>query len=106
MKTLEELFSDKEFVLKVISLQSNEEIQKEFKKNGVKVSIEDIQKIKDKFQEFVDNSGKISDEEMEVISGGIPLNSVISYISGVGSILASGYTMYKTYRELHKPKSD
>ena len=110
MKTFEELFSDKKFVIRILSLQTNEEIQKEFEKNDVKISLEEIQKIKDKFQEFIDNPNKIPDEEMQNISGGISAGSVLrgtaNAIITTGAVVVAGYTMYKIYKEVTKPESN
>lgn len=110
MKTIEELFSDKKFVIKILSLQTNEEIQKEFEKNDVKISLEEIQKIKDKFQEFIDNPNKIPDEAMQNISGGVSVGSVLkgtaNAIITTGAVVTAWYSMYRIYNEFFKPKSN
>lgn len=60
------LLSDEEFVSKIISLDSIEEVQKAFKEKGVKISIEECQEIGKAIRRII----AVTDDETENISGG------------------------------------
>ena len=60
------LLSDEEFVSKIISLDSIEEVQKAFKEKGVKISIEECQEVGKAIKRII----AVTDDETENISGG------------------------------------
>jgi fructose-1,6-bisphosphatase len=74
---INELLEDKEFVEKILVMQTPEEIQKAFEDKGVKISIKELEEIAKNISKLVsrpNQNEKIADSEMENISGGINLN--------------------------------
>ncbi|MBR0031614.1 MAG: hypothetical protein IJP61_04950 [Treponema sp.] len=65
--TKEELFKDAAFVKEIAGLKSLEEVQKAFAAKGVDISIDELNKIKEKAA-----SGKLSDSDLDAVAGGVP----------------------------------
>ena len=63
--TKEELFKDAAVVKEVAGLKSVEEVQKALAAKGVDISIDELNKIKEKAA-----SGKLSDSDLDAVAGG------------------------------------
>lgn len=64
------LMQDEEFVTKLLELQTPEEVQAEFKSNGVALTMEEVREV---IKELDTISEYISEEGLENISGGVNL---------------------------------
>ncbi len=62
------LMQNEEFVTKLLEMQTPEEIQKEFKTNGVEVELEEVNEI---LRELDLITGLVSDEDLSNIGGGL-----------------------------------
>ncbi len=67
---LKEIFADKDFAVKVMSMETAEEVQAVVKEKGVELTIEEINQIQAQFLKAAENSEEISDDELENVAGG------------------------------------
>ena len=91
---LTEIFSNKEFVKSFFEPKNEEEVQKVLKENGIDLSLQEIQKIREIL--IQKKNGELSDEELEAVSGGgfgdsflkcLQVAQVISeLIEGIGAL--------------------
>lgn len=63
----EELMKNEDFVMKILELQTPAEIEAEFEANGVKLSKEEVTKLRDEFNAI---SEVLNEEYLSYISGG------------------------------------
>lgn len=103
-KKLEELLKDKEFCEKLFALDETKDVQDLLNTNGIELSIEEIEQIKDlviRFQnddltdeekkliEKFQKTGELSDDDLENVSGGLFL-----LIGGGAVALTVGLAIY------------
>lgn len=67
---IEELINNKEFATKLCGAQAVADVQSLFKAEGVDVDAEAAQAVIDKLDAICENGGELSEEEMELVSGG------------------------------------
>ena len=67
---LQQLMQDEEFLKKILVLETPEEVQGAFKENGVDISIEDLEKIKELIKKSMNENYELTEEELEEIIGG------------------------------------
>ncbi|MCR4626996.1 MAG: hypothetical protein K5640_05065 [Treponema sp.] len=74
--TKEELFKDGAFVKKVAGMKSVEEVKEAFAAKGVDISIDELNKIKEKAA-----SGKLDDSDLDAVAGG----SAVFFLDSAGN---------------------
>lgn len=71
---LVELLENEEFVSKILSMKTDEEVRNEFKSNGVELSDEELSNIKKTYGKIMEGLEKLDDDTLEELSGGGPLD--------------------------------
>lgn len=66
---IEKLLEDKEYVLSLSQMQTSEDIQASLEGNGIEISSEDINTVKELIQKVLEKD--IKDEDLEKVSGGL-----------------------------------
>lgn len=69
-ENVNKLAEDREFIEKILSLQTKEEVQTAFAERGVNLSMEEVETFIKLVKEGAANGGKIPDELVESVSGG------------------------------------
>lgn len=85
---VKELFADKEFVEKILELESAEEVQAALKEKGLELTVEEINQIKEQLIKSGESGEEVSDEELEQVAGGV-VGTVIA-CTAIGIIGAGG----------------
>lgn len=63
----EKLMQEEDFITKLLELQTPEEVQAEFKANGVEMSLEEVNEVVHELDSIV---GLVADEDLSNVSGG------------------------------------
>ena len=102
---INKVLEDKDFVEKILVIKTPEEIQKAFSDKGVKISIEELEEIAKNVSQIINNPNakeKITDNEMESMSGGANihkgLRTAAAIIAGVGIGAVGGSAAYLAYK--------
>ena len=89
IKKLEELVQDEKFVKGLVSLDGPSEIQQFLNKNGLCVTLDEVVELGeilkaaiDKMEESI-KGDELSDDDLENVSGGIAVSTVLMIVSGV-----------------------
>ena len=89
---IKEIFSDKEFVTELISLETPTDIQALLKTKGIDLDIDQIEKAKAlvaKKLALAEAGEELGDDELDEVSGGIAVLSVVSAVISVIGIASS-----------------
>ena len=107
-KKIQEIFSDEEFVVSLLKLETPEEVQAAVKAKGLELSISDIEWIKARL--LSGKTDEFSAEELEGVSGGfcitaagVSVAAVLPSVIGgalVGGISIGGVDWYKKLSSL------
>jgi hypothetical protein len=89
---LKEFFSNEELSTELLECQTNEEAKKLLSEHGVDVTDEEMGILKDYINKFVENNGKLSEKELDEISGGWSVSGIVStplrvFCETVGAIM-------------------
>ena len=84
---IKELFANEEFMAKVLPL-SPEEAQKEFAKEGVEITVDELNDIAEGIKLGLNQDGEFTAEELDAVAGGRKKSHWISF--GVGVALGVG----------------
>ena len=93
---IESLLKNEEFMKKILPMQTPEEVQAEFKKEGVELSIEEIEALGSIINKYLEKGGKpLSEDELENIAGGHDCSVQLAIVMGVelgvvGGVIAAG----------------
>lgn len=79
---LTELMKDKEFVKKILEMETPEEVQKALAEKGVDLSIEQIEDIRKGIIARVSSEEEMSDEQLEQVAGGF-IGDLINLVTDV-----------------------
>ncbi len=86
---VKEIFADKDFVAKVMEMETAEEVQAAVKAQGVELTLEEIEATKAELANQLENpdSDEISDEQLENVAGGFAVTTIVcAAIIGAGAI--------------------
>lgn len=98
--TFNALMEDKSFVVDMLSQETAEDVQNLFQKNGVDVSMEEVNEL-GKVLNHLENSGdELSEESLESISGGFAITgaAVLAVAKAVIAVGGAGLAIYKWYQ--------
>ena len=70
-----DLSKDENFLKRILKKDTAEEIQQEFKNQGVNITLDEIHKLRNITEIYLKNNGEISDETLNNITGGITMSS-------------------------------
>jgi predicted ribosomally synthesized peptide with nif11-like leader len=92
---LKEIFADKEFVEKVLAMETAEEVQAAIKEKGVEISVSEIESVKAELanQASSPDSDEVSDEQLENVAGGFAISTLICGLIIGGAVVAGGATI-------------
>jgi lactobin A/cerein 7B family class IIb bacteriocin len=96
-----EVFADEEFVKSLFLLDTPQEVQAALSGKGVELTVEEIVKMKELIVKKLDTGLELTDEELEMVSGGVVFEALaILAIAGLGitagGILGTGITLAVT----------
>ena len=91
-ETIREVFSDEDFVKTLFALETPEEVQSALKEKNIELSIEEILKVRDLLLKTTGNSGILSDEDLQEVSGGAIITAIAGVVLLVGFELIAGAT--------------
>ncbi len=80
---MKEIFSDEQFVKALLGLETPQEVQKVLAEKEIDVTLEEIVKTKEILAHYT--TGELSEEDLEMVSGGFLLEGII-----LGVALAAG----------------
>ena len=86
---VKEIFADKDFVAKVLAMETAEEVQAAVKAQGVELTIEEIEATKAELVNQLENkdSDEVSDEQLENVAGGFAVTTIVcAAIIGAGAV--------------------
>jgi len=89
---IKEIFSDKEFVTELISLETPTDIQSLLKTKGIDLDIDQIEKAKAlvaKKLALAEAGEELSDDDLDEVSGGIAVLTVVSAVISVIGVASS-----------------
>jgi len=89
---IKEIFSDKEFVTELISLETPTDIQALLKTKGIDLDIDQIEKAKAlvaKKLALAEAGEELSDDDLDEVSGGIAVLTVVSAVISVIGVASS-----------------
>lgn len=69
-KKIEEIFKNEEKVKYLCSLNTPEEAQKAFAEEGVDLTLDELNELRDAIIRAIDNKGELSEDDLEQASGG------------------------------------
>lgn len=75
---LKEFFSSEELSTELLECQTEEEAKKLLSAHGVDVTDEEMKILKDYIDKFVEKDGKLSEEDLDEISGGWSVSEIAS----------------------------
>lgn len=89
---VKQVFADEEFVKGLFQLDTPQEVQAALREKDIELSVDEIAKIRDILVKRFESDGELSDEELEMVSGGflIELVSIAVIASMVGTGLVGG----------------
>lgn len=79
-KSLENLLKDKNFVKKILAMETPEEVQHSFKENKINFSVDEIKLIGKLVNEYVEKTRSLPESELSKISAG----TIGDFIKGAG----------------------
>ena len=94
------LMQDEEFVKRIVKMQTPEEVQNEFRKEGVELSVEEIETLGSIINKSIEKDGQpLTEQELLEIAGGINTKNfskgfVESLILPVKRVISSEYRSY------------
>lgn len=84
---INELLSNKEFVEKLMSLETETEVQNLLSENGVDLTVEQIAMIKKGVASQLTESDELSDDALETVAGGADIGGIIeSVANAIGTL--------------------
>lgn len=88
---IQEVFSDKEFVEKLLAMETAEEVQAAVKEKGLELTLEEIEATKKSIINSLEknDSDEVSDDQLEQVAGGFAITTALA-IAGVITGAASG----------------
>jgi len=89
---IKEIFSDREFVTELISLETPTDIQALLKTKGIDLDIDQIEKAKAlvaKKLALADAGEELNDDDLDEVSGGIAVLTVVSAVISVIGVASS-----------------
>lgn len=88
---MQNLLKDESFVKRIVQM-TPEEVQKEFKAEGIEITVEEIAQAGEYINSIIKNGGELSEEALENVAGG---GKVGSFLAGmvVGGTLTVGITV-------------
>lgn len=78
---MNELLSNQEFVEKLMSLETESEVQDMLAENGVDLSVEQIAMIKKGVASQLTESDELSDDALETVAGGVDIGGIIESVA-------------------------
>ena len=67
---MEKALQDKDFVAKILAMQTPEEVRKAFKEKGIEISLEEVEILGEIINKTAQKGAELSEEELEEITGG------------------------------------
>ena len=68
---VKQVFADEEFVKGLFQLDTPQEVQAALREKNIELSVDEIVKIRDVLVKKFESGGELSDEELEMVSGGL-----------------------------------
>ncbi len=98
---IKEIFADKDFVEKILAMETAEEVQAAIKAQGVELTIEEIEATKAELVNQLENkdSDEVSDEQLENVAGGFAVTTAILI---AGGLLAAGSGLVTLGNKVHE----
>ena len=98
---IKEIFADKEFVAKVLEMETAEEVQAAVKAQGVELTLEEIEATKAELANQIENkdSDEVSDEQLEQVAGGMAITTAVII---AGGLLAAGSGLATLGAKIHE----
>lgn len=78
---INELLANKEFVEKLMSLETEAEVQELLSENGVDLTVEQIAMIKKGVASQLTESDELSDDALETVAGGADIGGIIESVA-------------------------
>ena len=75
---LKDFFSSEELSAELLECQTSKEAIKLLSEHGIDVTDEEMKILKDYIDKFVENGGKLSEKELDQISGGWSVSGIVS----------------------------
>lgn len=93
---INELFQDKAFVEKLLSLENDTDVQALMKENGVELSLQEINSIKKAVESRIGNDEELSEDDLENVAGGVDIGNIITGV--VDGLVSLGNAVHKWTR--------
>lgn len=91
-----QVLEDKDFIEKIVRLQTPEEVQSAFKEKGIDTSIKEVELLGSLINKMIEKKGgNLTEEDLESISGGGPVEMVAGHTLGalVGTLAGAFQTV-------------
>lgn len=92
------LLDDKEFVVKMLSQETPEDVQKLFQENGVEVSMEEVNALGAELNRISTTGDELTEESLESVTGGIAAATVWAVAKCVIAVGGAALAIYKWYK--------
>ncbi len=91
------LMNDQDFVVKMLSQESAEDVQKLYAENGVELTMDEVKALGEALDKVDQPEGELDEDALENVSGGVlTALAVAKCIIGVGGAALAIYKWYKS----------
>lgn len=92
-KQIEEIFNDGEFIKKILSAENLSDAKLLFQEKGIELSDEQLEDIGECISKCIASDGKMSDSELENISGGAEGSVTYAISRGIGKVISAPFVV-------------
>lgn len=98
--TLNTLMEDKEFVVKMMSQETPEDVQTLFRENGVDFTLEEVKEFGRELERLASTGGELNEEMLDAVSGGVVITAATAWAAAkcVIAIGGAALAIYKWYK--------
>lgn len=99
-ETFKKLMDDQEFVIKMMSQENPEAVQKLLVENGVDASMEDVMTLAKALENAADHEGELNEDALDEVAGGVLVEAatVWAVVKCATAVGAMGLAIYKWYK--------
>ena len=83
---VKEIFADKDFVAKVMEMETAEEVQAAVKEKGVELSLDEITAAREQLIKMQENGEELDDSQLEQVAGGFAIAGTL-FLIGMGVLV-------------------
>ncbi len=83
---LKEIFADKDFAVKVMEMETAEEVQAAVKEKGVELSLDEITAAREQLIKMQENGEELDDSQLEQVAGGFAIAGTL-FLIGMGVLV-------------------